>query len=48
LKDVIRKKLGLDYHRWTGEDYSLDEKAGAKNLRKSLQTKVHQQRSVAN
>ena len=46
LKDVIRKKLGLDYHRWTGEDYSLDEKSGARNLRKTLQTKVHQQKSV--
>ena len=47
LKDVIRKKLGLDYHRWTGEDYSLEEKTGARNLRKTLQTKVHQQKSVA-
>src|SRR6266705_2773931 len=48
LKDVIRKKLGLDYYRWTGEDYSLEEKTGARNLRKTLQTKVHQQKSVAN
>ena len=32
LKDVIRKKLGLDYHRWTGEDYLLEEKIGARNL----------------
>src|SRR3989449_4003963 len=47
LKDVIRKKLGLDYHRWTGEDYLLEEKAGARNLRKTLQTKVRQQKSVA-
>ncbi len=47
LKDVIRKKLGLDYHRWTGEDYSLEEKNGARNLRKTLQTKVHQHKSVA-
>src|SRR5206468_5570011 len=47
LKDVIRKKLGLYYHRWTGEDYSLEEKTGARNLRKTLQTKVHQQKSVA-
>src|SRR5881398_162103 len=46
LKDVIRKKLGLDYHRWTGEDYRLEEKTGARNLRKTLQTKVHQQKSV--
>jgi DNA modification methylase len=46
LKDVIRKKLGLDYNRWTGEDYSLEEKTGARNLRKTLQTKVHQQKSV--
>src|SRR5216117_429834 len=47
LTDVIRKKLGLDYNRWTGEDYSLEEKSGARNLRKNLQTKVHQQKSVA-
>ena len=47
LKDVIRKKLGLDYHRWTGEDYLLEEKIGARNLRVTLQTKVHQQKSVA-
>ena len=46
LKDVIRKKLGLDYHRWTGEDYFLGEKEGARTLRKTLQTKVHQQKSV--
>src|SRR3989449_7053400 len=47
LKDVIRKKLGLDYQRWTGEDYSLEERTGASSLRKTLQTKVHQQKSVA-
>jgi len=47
LREVIRKKLGLDYDRWTGEDYSLEERAGARNLRKTLQTKVHQQKSVA-
>src|SRR3989441_761053 len=47
LKDVIRKKLGLDYQRWTGEDYSLEERTGARNLRKTLQTKVHLRRSVA-
>ena len=47
LRDVIRKKLGLDYHRWTGEDYSLEEKNGARSLRKTLQTKVHQHKSVA-
>ncbi len=47
LKDVIRKKLGLDYHRWTGEDYLLEEKTRARNLRKTLQTKVRQQKSVA-
>ena len=46
LKDVITKKLGLDYRRWTGEDYSLGEKEGARSLRKTLQTKVHQQKSV--
>ena len=47
LKDVIRKKLGLDYSRWTGEDYLHEEKSGARNLRKSLQAKVHEQKSVA-
>jgi len=47
LKDVIRKKLGLDYHRWTGEDHVMEEKSGARNLRKTLQTKVHKQKSVA-
>jgi len=47
LKHVIRKKPGLDYNRWTGEDYLLEEKTGAKNLRKTLQTKVHRQKSVA-
>lgn len=41
LKEAIRKKLGLDYHRWKGEDFSLEEKTGARNLRKILQTKVH-------
>jgi len=46
LKDVIRRKLGLDYDRWTGENYSLEERTGARNLRKTLQTKVRQQRSV--
>jgi len=35
LRDVMRKKLGLDYHRWTGEDYLLEEKTGARNLRKT-------------
>src|SRR6266567_6096928 len=48
LKKIIRKKLRLDYDRWTGEDYSLEERTGARNLRKTLQTKVHQQKSVAN
>jgi site-specific DNA-methyltransferase (adenine-specific) len=46
LKDVIRKKLGLDYHRWTGEDYLFGEKAGARRLRNSLQSKVAEQESV--
>src|SRR5437667_1637667 len=46
LKDIIKKKLGLDYHRWTGEDFVIEEKSGARNLRKSLQTKVQQQKSV--
>src|SRR5712691_7427283 len=46
LKDVIKKKLGLDYDRWTGEEFVIEERAGAMRLRKSLQTKVQQQRSV--
>jgi len=46
LKDVIRKKLGLDYDRWTGEGFIIEEREGARRLRKSLQTKVQQQRSV--
>src|SRR5437667_12557282 len=33
LKEVIRKKLGLDYDRWTGEAYSLEVQSGARNLR---------------
>jgi DNA modification methylase len=40
LKGVIRKKLG-------GENFILEEREGAKSLRKSLQTKIRQKRSVA-
>jgi len=47
LKDVIKRKLGLDYDRWTGEEFMMEEREGARRLRKSLQNKVHQQRSVA-
>jgi DNA modification methylase len=47
LKDVIKKKLGLDYDRWTGEEFVIEEREGARRLRKSLQSKVQQQRSVA-
>ena len=47
LKDVIKKKLGLDYDRWTGEEFIIEEREGARRLRKSLQTKVQQQKSVA-
>ncbi|TMI11902.1 site-specific DNA-methyltransferase [Candidatus Bathyarchaeota archaeon] len=46
LKDVIKKKLGLDYNRWTGEDFTVEERGGVRSLRKSLQTKVQRQRSV--
>jgi len=46
LKDVIKRKLGLDYDRWTGEEFVIEEREGARRLRKSLQTKVQQQRSV--
>jgi len=47
LKDVIRKKLGLDYHMWTREDYLLEEKTKQGIARKSPQTEVHQQKAVA-
>ena len=40
LKRVIRKKLA-------GEDFVIENREGARRLRKSLQTKIHQQRSVA-
>ena len=41
LKKVMMKKLG-------GENLVSEEKEGAKRLRKSLQNKIHRQRSVAN
>lgn len=47
LADVIREKLGLNYGRWTGEDFVIEERPGARSLRKSLQSKVQQQKSVA-
>ena len=47
LKDVIKRKLGLDYDRWTGESFTIQEKPGALRLRTSLQIKVQQQKSVA-
>jgi DNA modification methylase len=40
LRRVIRKKLG-------GENFIIEEREGAKRLRKSLQTKIHQKKSVA-
>jgi DNA modification methylase len=40
LKRVIRKKLG-------GENVVIEEREGAKRLRKSLQARIHQRRSVA-
>jgi site-specific DNA-methyltransferase (adenine-specific)/site-specific DNA-methyltransferase (cytosine-N4-specific) len=40
LKRVMRKKL-------EGYDFVIEEGEGAKRLRKSLQTKVQRQRSVA-
>jgi len=40
LKRVIRKKLG-------GESVVIEEREGAKRLRRSLQTRIHQRRSVA-
>src|SRR5436853_2358722 len=40
LKRVIRKKLGV-------ENFVIEERGGARRLRKSLQTKIRQRRSVA-
>jgi len=40
LKKVMRKKLG-------GENFIIEEREGAKRLRKSLQNRIHHQRSVA-
>jgi len=40
LKRVVRKKLGE-------ENFIFEEREGAKRLRKSLQNKIHRQRSVA-
>src|SRR2546426_1175623 len=40
LKRVIRKKLA-------GENFVTEDREGARRLRKTLQTKIHQQRSVA-
>jgi modification methylase len=40
LKKIMRKKLG-------GENFVSEDREGAKRLRKSLQTRIHQQRSVA-
>jgi DNA modification methylase len=40
LKKVIRKKL-------EGENFIIEEREGAKRLRKSLQNKIHHQRSAA-
>jgi DNA modification methylase len=39
LKPIIKKKLGL-------ENFIIEEREGARRLRKSLQTRVQQQRSV--
>jgi DNA modification methylase len=40
LKKVMRKKFG-------GENFTFEERDGAKRLRMSLQNKIHRQRSVA-
>jgi modification methylase len=45
LKNVIRKKLGLSQKR-IGYHDSIEEREGARKLRKTLQTKVQRQRSV--
>lgn len=47
LKEVVREKLGLNYGRWTGGDFIVEERPGAMRLRKSLQSKVQTQKSVA-
>ncbi len=41
LKRVMRKKLG-------GGNFVIEERDGARRLRKSLQNKIHRQRSAAN
>ena len=46
LKQVIRKKLGLDRNVRIGKDYLFEEKIGARYLRRSIQTRVSHQRSV--
>jgi site-specific DNA-methyltransferase (adenine-specific) len=45
LKKVIRKKLGLSQKR-IGPLHLMEEKAGARKLCKTLQTKIRRQRSV--
>lgn len=45
LKKVIRKKLGLS-HKRIGPSHLMEEKAGARKLRRTLQTKIRRQRSV--
>jgi DNA modification methylase len=40
LKEVIKKKLA-------GENFVIEEREGARRLRKSLQNRIHKQRSVA-
>ena len=40
LRRVIRKKLGT-------QEFIVEEREGARRLRKFLQTKIHQNRSVA-
>jgi DNA modification methylase len=46
LKKVIGKKLGLKATGRTQRDLFFAERLGARNLRKSLEAKVHRQKSV--
>jgi DNA modification methylase len=46
LKSVIKKKLGLS-NLWIGPHHSIEERDGARKMRKNLQRKVRQQLSVA-
>jgi len=46
LKEVIKRKLRLSSRLTTREDHSLEKRAGARKLRRSMQSKVHSRQSV--